>query len=258
MTSTARGGRVEGRVAVVTGAAAGIGRAVACALAAEGATVVALDVDDDAGANVISSLRAGGARAVFCHTDVRDERAVEAAFDIAEHDAGPVGILVHCAGGSRDDDAPLDALESSAYDAAVDLNLRAAALCGRAALRRMRAHGGGSIVLLSSYLALGTDSASHAYAAAKGGVIALARAMAARYAADGIRVNVVAPGIVLTDRVRGRIGAGGVDLDAVTARHPGAVGEPADIAAVALFLAGDEARMITGSVIAADGGLSAF
>jgi NAD(P)-dependent dehydrogenase (short-subunit alcohol dehydrogenase family) len=122
----------------------------------------------------------------------------------------------------------------------------------------MRAAGGGSVVVFTSFHALGGEHHAHAYVAAKGALLTLARTMAASYAADGIRVNALAPGIVLTDRVQARVDADGVDLGAVTAHHPGAVGSPDDIARIAAFLASDDARMITGAVIPADGGLTAF
>jgi len=106
--------------------------------------------------------------------------------------------------------------------------------------------------------ALGGDSPAHAYSAAKGGVIATTRSMAARYAADGIRVNAIAPGIVLTERVTARIERDRTDLTEIRTHHPHAVGSPDDVARIALFLASPDSRLITGSTLAADGGLSLY
>jgi NAD(P)-dependent dehydrogenase (short-subunit alcohol dehydrogenase family) len=253
------GGRLDGHVAVVTGGAAGIGRATACLLAAEGARVAVADVDEVGGERVARAIADAGGEAHAVPLDVTDEAAVEAAFARIAAELGDVRVLVACAGGSRTDDRPADELTAAVFDATVGRDLRGTVLCAGAAVRSMRAGGrGGAIVTLASYHALGGDSGGHAYVAAKGGVIALTRALAARYGADRIRANTIAPGIVLTDRVRARIADDGVDLDAVARRHPFAVSDPEAIAEVALFLVSPEARTVTGCTVAADGGLSLY
>jgi NAD(P)-dependent dehydrogenase (short-subunit alcohol dehydrogenase family) len=131
-------------------------------------------------------------------------------------------------------------------------------LTARSAIPRMRRCGGGSIVNFASYTAVHGSSDSHAYVAAKGGVISLTRALASRYAQDGIRVNAIAPGIVLTERVQRRIDDAGVDLDAIRKTHPHAITDPESIATVALFLASSDSAPITGAIVPADGGLTIF
>jgi len=250
--------RLADEVAVITGGGAGIGRATAELFALHGARVAVADVDAEVAATAAKAIRQAGGDAVLVPLDVRDGRSVTAAFEEVERSLGPVTVLVNCAGGSRDDDSPVHTLTEDAFDATVALDLRGTLLCCRAALGQMRRVGRGSIVNLVSYHALGGDGPDHAYAAAKGGVISATRSMAARYATDGIRVNAIAPGIVLTDRVAGRIERDRIDLAAVRATHPYAVGVPDDVARIALFLASPDSRMITGSTLAADGGLSLY
>ncbi|HEU5150267.1 MAG TPA: SDR family NAD(P)-dependent oxidoreductase [Iamia sp.] len=252
-------GRLDADVAVVTGGAAGIGRATAGRLAVEGARVAVADVDETGAERVARAIVDAGGTACAIPLDVTDEAAVEAAFARIAAELGDVRVLVACAGGARTDDRPIDELTAAAFDATVARDLRGTALCAGAAVRSMRAGDrGGAIVTFASYHALGGDSGGHAYVAAKGGVIALTRALAARYGTEGIRANVIAPGVVLTDRVRARIAEDDVDLDAVRQRHPFAVAGPEAMAEVALFLASPEARTITGCTVVADGGLSLY
>jgi NAD(P)-dependent dehydrogenase (short-subunit alcohol dehydrogenase family) len=231
-------GRLAGRVAVVTGATAGIGRQVAALFTSEGATVAELDLD------------------ARVPTDVTDPAQVDAAFERIEQELGPPTVLVNCAGGSRSDDGPVDSLDPATLRATLDLDLGGTVSCVRAAVPRMRRAGGGSIVNLTSYVAFDGSSRTHAYVAAKGAVASLTRALAGTYGPDGIRVNAVAPGIVLTDRIRARLALGSGTLDEVRSTHPFAVGQPEQVASVVLFLAGDESALLTGCVIHADGGLS--
>lgn len=250
--------RLADDVAVITGGGAGIGRAIAQLFAAEGARVAVADVDVEAAATVAKSIRETGGQARALPLDVRDAVSVTAVFEEVERLLGPVSVLVNNAGGSRDDDGPVHALTEEAIDATIGLDLRGTLLCCRAALGQMRRAGRGSVINLASYHALGGDSPAHAYSAAKGGVIATTRSMAARYAADGIRVNAIAPGIVLTERVAARIERDRTDLTEIRTHHPHAVGSPDDVARIALFLASPDSRLITGSTLAADGGLSLY
>jgi NAD(P)-dependent dehydrogenase (short-subunit alcohol dehydrogenase family) len=249
---------VKPDVAVVTGGSAGIGRATAQLLAERGSAVVVADLDERGGAEVIDVIRRAGGRGTFVALDVSDEDAVDKAFSWIDGNVGPTGVLVNCAGGSHREDGPVHALEPGVLDATLAVDLRGTVLCAGAAVLRMRRLGRGAIVNLSSFHALGGDSPGHAYAAAKGAVISLTRTMAAHYAVDGVRVNAVAPGIVLTQRVRRRIEEDGIDLADVQARHPFAVGEPETIARIVAFLTSDDARMITGCTLPADGGLTLY
>lgn len=252
--------RLRNKVVALTGASAGIGAASAALFAAEGAHVVMLDIDEDGGAQVRRAITEAGGSATFRRLDATDEGEVTDAFGSIERDHGEIHVLFNCAGGSTSTDAAVDALEMDVLDHALRLDLRTAVLCSRAAIPRIEASGGGAIINMSSFAAYRGTVQVHAYVAAKGAISALTRAMAGSCAARQIRVNAIAPGVALTERARRRIAESNV-ASSLTFRwedYPFAMGEPHDIATVALFLASDESRMITGQTIMADGGLTAY
>src|SRR5215207_5339468 len=224
-----------GKVAVVTGAAGGIGTAVARAFADAGADVVGLDRE-----------QADLSRA-------QDVERTFAAFD-------RVDVLFNGAGisGRSLGDGPVDECTEAAWDAVFDANLKSVFLCCKHAVPKLRAAGGGAIVNLSSVLGLvggDADFATHAYAASKGGIIALSRAMASYYAPRGVRVNVIAPGLITTPMSQ-RAQADPHILARLPQLQPltGTMGAPEDIAAAAAYLASDDARFVTGAVLTVDGG----
>jgi len=254
--------RMEGKVVVVTGAAAGIGAATAQLCAAEGARVVSFDIDAANGTAVQDRIRADGGDALFVRTDVTDESQVRAGIAAALDRYRRLDALINVAGGSAANDAPVDEVDMTLWDRTIPLDLKGTFLTCRHAVPALRAAGGGAIVNTSSWAAL-SGFRKHVYVAAKGGVVALTRALAGEYAKDGIRANVVCPGGVRTERTRQRYGdeRGGA-LDPARQRdqlkYPFFSGDPIDIAYINLFLASDESRMITGAIIQADGGRASY
>lgn len=251
--------RLQGKVALITGAGAGIGRAAALRFAEEGAAVVLAELAPDPGREAEQAVCDAGGSALFVETDVTDEasvvRAVEATIERFDH----VDLLYNCAGGSVAEDRPATDVDLSVWDHTIALDLKGTFLCCRHAIPRMLDAGGGAIVNMSSVAAL-KGVPTHVYTAAKGGVISLTRSLAAQYAGGNVRVNAICPGFVLSERVQDRFGAGGAEsvVERVRKRYPFGVGEPVDIANVALFLLSDEARMITGATLPAEGGMAIY
>jgi NAD(P)-dependent dehydrogenase (short-subunit alcohol dehydrogenase family) len=175
---------------------------------------------------------------------------------------GRIDVLLNCAGGSLPDDKPVTAVDLSVWDHTISLDLKGPFLCCRHVIPEMVAQGSGSVVNFSSVVALRGNHIAHVYIMAKGGLLALTKALAGAYSPKGVRVNAICPGVVLTERVKSRfvdgnqIRFGGIDN--MASRYPFGVGEADDIANVALFLASDESRMVNGAAIAADGGISAY
>ena len=249
--------RFEGRRAVISGGATGIGAAAARRLAAEGAAVAVLDTNAGDGEALVDDLRRGGASARFTPCDVADVGAVRAAVDAAAGALGGLDLVFANAGvGTIVVGGTVESIEPERWGLAFDVNARGAyALC-RAAIPHLRAQGGGAIVMTSSSSAyIGTGGRpTHAYAATKGALVSLVRAMAASYGPEGIRVNGLAPGLVRTrltedilgDPARREAAIGGVPLRRYAT--------PEELAACALFLLSDDASFVTGTVLVADGG----
>ena len=252
---TTPGGRLAGKVAVVTGGGSGIGRAAALRFAQEGAAVVVADV---VGANadaVAAEITGSGGRALAVTVDVSDPAAVDAMAEAATSAFGGVDVLMTAAGvlsfGSATE------TDVTAWNRVIAINLTGTFLAARAVIPSMRERGGGSIVALSS--STGAPDAAPgnvAYIASKGGVAMLTKAMALDHAAEGIRVNAIAPGptatpmlgsVMTQDEMR-RFGE---------AMPIGRMARPEELAAAALFLASDEASYVTGAVVAVDGGQTA-
>jgi NAD(P)-dependent dehydrogenase (short-subunit alcohol dehydrogenase family) len=257
-----RNGRLENRVAVITGAGAGIARAAATIFADEGSAIVVAELNGDTGSRAVEEIRAAGGNAIFVQTDATSDSSVEDLFSEVDRRFGALHVLYNCTGGSLTSDGIVSELDMDIFDKAITFDVRSCVLCSRAGIPRIKASGGGSVINMASYFALVGRDKLHAYTAAKGAIVSLTRAMAATYARDGIRVNAIAPGVAITERVASR----GHDAwrkmrdsgEGVWGEHPFGVGEPVDIANIALFLASDESRMITGATLPADGGRSAY
>jgi len=209
-------------------------------------------------------VRAGGGDARFVPCDVTDQASVTSAVAAAVEAYGGLHVLYNCAGGSLPEDGSVVDTDLDVWRRTLDLNLLGSMLCARSAFPWLVRSGAGSIINMSSITALQGGVAGDMYSATKGAVISLTRSLAARGSEHGVRANAIAPGTVLTERVTSRMGMSSPadPLPAVlrdfAAGHPMSVGSPDDIAAVALFLASDESRMVTGALIPAEGGLSAF
>lgn len=242
-------GMLDGRTAVVTGAARGIGFEIARTFLAEGARVVIGDVDDDAGAAAVERL--GGEDSVrFVHCDVRDGTAVEALIDAAEEAFGPLGVLVNNAGVTRD--STMRRMTEEQFDDIIGIHLKGTWNGTRAAADRMRAHGGGAIVNLSSISGKVGMAGQTNYSAAKAGIVGLTKAAAKEVAFAGVRVNAVQPGITRTDMTTAMPEH---VWEAKMAEIPmGRPAEPGEVASVVLFLASDMSSYMTGTVLEITGG----
>tara|TARA_A100001037_G_scaffold49769_1_gene41698 strand:+ start:216 stop:1016 length:801 start_codon:yes stop_codon:yes gene_type:complete len=264
-------GRLEGKVAFITGAGSGIARAASHIFTREGAKVVMAELDEARGSAVLESVRAQGGEAELIQTDVTDEASVAAAFTKAVDTYGRLDVLFNCAGGSVAEDKAVTDVDMAIWDHTMSLDLKGPFLCCRFGIPHLIASGGGSIVNVSSVVALKGSFPGHVYTAAKGGIISLTQALAGRYWRNNVRANAIAPGLILSERILSRSGldpdqpadeqmerAKVVNEKLFDPRHPFSAGVPEDIANVALFLASDESRMVNGAVIPAEGGLSAY
>ena len=253
-------GRLDDKVALISGAGTGIGREAAKLFALEGARVVIADVNTELGEATETAVREAGGEAMFVRTDVTDEAQVSAAVAAAVEAYGKLNVLYNCAGGSIPEDAPATDVDMDVWDFTMSLDLKGPFLCCRHGIPKLIEAGGGTIVNMSSTAAL-MGMRMHVYSAAKGGVISLTKALARQYSRRGVRVNAICPGYVLTDRVTARFSVAGPGGEAsqeekARQRWPFGVGQPEEIANIALFLASDESRMINGTAIPADGGMS--
>jgi len=261
-------GRLDSKVAFITGAGAGIAKASALAFCREGAKVAIIELNAETGRAAERDVRAVGGDALFIETDVTQDDSVRRAVDAAVAKFGQLNVIMNCAGGSLEEDVPVHQMDLKVWHHTINLNLLHPFLTCRHGIPHLIQAGGGSIVNVTSHLGL-MGSVKPAYAATKGGIISFTKTLAAQYVQHNIRANAVAPGSIRTERQIKRY----ENKDYLLAEKPGPAararmlaqklypyskGDPGDIAEIAVFLASDESRMLTGTTIAADGGRSSY
>jgi NAD(P)-dependent dehydrogenase (short-subunit alcohol dehydrogenase family) len=256
-------GRLEGRVALVTGASSGIGRSIAVAFAREGARLGINYCNNQAGAeHTLALVREGGGEGMALRADVSRAPQVRDMVEVLSREYGRIDILVNNSGiGSQESPDRVHEILERDWDRVMAVNLKGAMLPSQAVLPGMMRRGSGSIIMISSIRGLLGNPSLAAYCASKGGEVLLARQMAVEYAARGIRVNCICPGFVLTEMLEGYINR---QEDPEAARKAFAsmspmdrMGRPEEIARAAVFLASDAASFVTGVALPVDGGYTA-
>ncbi|MDM8000949.1 MAG: glucose 1-dehydrogenase [Dehalococcoidia bacterium] len=254
-------GRMDGKVAVITGAADGIGEATGRLFVQEGARVVAADIDDERGRSVV---REWGGNALYLHTDVTQEAQVKAAIDLAVREFGRIDCLHNNAGGAGMF-APIQDIPVEAFDQTIALMLRAAFIGIKYAAPIMKAQGSGSIINTASVAGFRTGDSDHSYSVAKAGIIQLTRTAAMELGVCNVRVNCISPGFVVTGAFQK---AAGMTREAYIQRLPQVKEHfasfqplrraclPEDIARAVLWLASDESAFVNGANLVVDGGMS--
>ena len=242
---------LEGRVALVTGGARGIGRAIALRLAQDGAKVGIVDLTDIGADTALDIEQATGRATTFIKADISKEAEVRAAVADIEDALGPVDILVNNAGITRDN--LLVVMDEGDWDAVLAVNLKGAFLMSKAVMRGMIKRRRGSIVSISSVVGRRGNAAQTNYSAAKAGLIGLTKSLAREVASRNIRVNAIAPGYIETEMTAALPETA---RNAIVQQIPfGRIGDPEAVADAVAFLAGDSASYITGAVLPVDGGL---
>jgi len=245
---------LENKVALVTGAGVGIGRAIAVTMAREGARVVVADLNPDTAQETVDLIVAQGGQAIPVISDVSNEEQVAAMVEQAIATYGGLQVACNSAAVSRGS-GPIHTFEKAVFDQTLELCLSNTFLCMKYELQHMLAHGGGAIVNISSNASLRGQPYNTAYAAAKSGVNLLTKSSAAEYGHKGVRINAVSPGVIRTPGVERYFEeepkiAEGLKNSAVMRR----LGEPEEIAEAVVFLASDRASFITGQILSVDGG----
>jgi NAD(P)-dependent dehydrogenase (short-subunit alcohol dehydrogenase family) len=245
---------LDTKVAIVVGAANGIGRASSLAFAAAGAAVACADVEEAGAKTIAAELEAGGARALTVRLDVADASSCRAAVDATVQRFGGLDVLLYGAADS-DRTATVLELDEAEWDRVIRVNLTGAFLMVKAALPSMITRGGGSVILIASQLGRVASPGRPAYCATKGALIQLAKVLAADHAAQGIRANTISPGAIETRRMLRRW----KDMDEARRmmgpKHLlGRLGRPEEIARAAVYLASDASSFMTGSDLLVDGG----
>ena len=248
--------RLNGKVAVITGGASGIGAATARLFTAEGAAVVVADLNEEGGREVVRSCSAAS-RATFVRAGVTRGSDVRDAIAAAHHEYGRLDVLFNNAGlgGAL---GPIEETSTDDWDRTFAVLVRSVFLGVKHAVREMRGNGGGSIISTASVAGLRGGAGPHAYSAAKAAVVNLTRSLALELAKDHVRINCICPGGINTPLISNRLGGTDVADQVLAQLQPiGRAGRPEDIAGMALYLASDESSFVTGTAMVVDGGLTA-
>lgn len=255
------GPRLAGKVAFITGAGGGIGRATAERFVEEGAKVAVVEIDRELGEAAAASARSkagsSGGDAHFIHCDVTDKASVTAAVAETVERFGPLNVLHNNAGGSTPQDGPVTECSEEEFWRVMKLDLYGTFLCSKVAIPEIARAGGGAVINMASNLAIMAVPGRAAYGAAKGGVASLTRHMALDHAAQKIRVNAIAPSVTLSDRVK-KLMAGNPGVAKLGESHLFGLGLPIHIANMAVYLASDEAAITTGQVMSVDSGVTIY
>jgi NAD(P)-dependent dehydrogenase (short-subunit alcohol dehydrogenase family) len=250
--------RLEGKVALITGASQGIGRETALLFASEGASVVVADVKDEAGQAVVKEIEAAGGKAVFAHADVSKAADCENMVAVAEKTYGKLNVLFNNAGIMHGDDDNAVTTEESVWDLTMAINLKGVFLGCKYGIPALKRAGGGSIVNTASFVAiLGAATPQLAYTASKGGVLSMTRELATIHARENIRVNALCPGPLRTELLMSFLNTEAKKQRRLVHVPMGRFGEAKEIAYAALYLASDESSYVTGTEFMVDGGITA-
>lgn len=247
--------RLGGKVAFITGAASGIGRASAQLFAREGAKVALADIALEPAKTVAREIAASGGEAFAVHTDVTDAESVQRALAATAERFGALNVLYNNAGGSTLADGAATTVAIEEFWRVIGVDLFGTFLVCRFGIPYLAKAGGGSVINATSIVAMKGVPGMDCYTAAKGGIASLTRSLAVNYAAQKIRVNAVCPGFIATERAV-RMAAAKSTNAGFAAKQPLGAGEPQDVAHAALFLASDDSRLTTGSIVYVDGGFA--
>jgi NAD(P)-dependent dehydrogenase (short-subunit alcohol dehydrogenase family) len=249
--------RLKDKVALITGAGSGIGREAALLFAAEGASVVAVDVNDHAGEHCIAAILKAGGDAAFVHADVSKSADCENMVRFAETTFGKLNVLFNNAGimDSRDDNAVTT--DEAVWDLTININLKGVFLGCKFGIPALQRAGGGSVINTASIVAvMGSAAPQIAYTASKGGILSMTRELAAIHAKENIRVNALCPGPLRTELLMKFLDTDEKKWRRLVHIPMGRFGEATEIARAALFLASDESSFTTGATFLVDGGMS--
>jgi NAD(P)-dependent dehydrogenase (short-subunit alcohol dehydrogenase family) len=250
--------RLQGRVALITGAASGIGRETALLFATEGASVVLADLNDDDGAKVLSEIEATGGKATYVHADVSQAADCEQMIGTAEETFGKLSVLFNNAGIMLGDDGDAVSTSDEVWEKTMAVNLRGVFYGCKFGIPALRRAGGGSIINTASFVALmGAATPQIAYTASKGGVLAMTRELAIIHARENIRVNALCPGPLQTEMLMSFLDTEDKKQRRLVHIPAGRFGQASEMAKAALFLASDDSSYMTGSEFVVDGGITA-
>lgn len=248
--------RLKGKVAFITGAGSGIGRASAILFGSEGAKVVVADIDQSGGKETVRIINDSKAKAVYIQTDVTNPEGVKKAIRETINKFGKLDILYNNAGGSLTDDGSVTEVPIEVWEKTFSVDLFGTFLCCKYGIPELIRNRGGSVILTSSLTGLRGWKRS-AYTAAKGGIISLTRVMAVDYAKYNVRVNCICPGFTVTERTAKRLKTNPQAIKDLRPFHLLGFGQAIDVAYAALYLASDESKIVTGAILSVDSGYTA-